>query len=52
VRKPRRLSAEEMAPWVWELPRDAAGRALGLKGTAAALPNPPPAPARIDWAAL
>ncbi|MDY3555358.1 tRNA (guanosine(46)-N7)-methyltransferase TrmB [Gemmata sp. JC717] len=49
MRKPRRLSAEELAPWVWELPQEAGARTAGLKAAAAALPAAPVARERIDW---
>jgi tRNA (guanine-N7-)-methyltransferase len=44
VRKPRRLSAEELAPYVWELPQAARGRWGNRPGGA------PPTP--IDWREL
>lgn len=52
MRKPRRLSTEELAPWVWELPPAVGARNMGLKAAAAALPPVPAAPERIDWARL
>ena len=52
MRKPRRLTTEDLAPWVWEVPRPVGARSLGLKGAAAALPSAPEAPERVDWARL
>ncbi len=46
MRKSRRLTHDELAPYVWEMPRDAAPPA----GPPPAAAAPPPAP--IDWAAL
>ncbi|QJW98316.1 tRNA (guanosine(46)-N7)-methyltransferase TrmB [Frigoriglobus tundricola] len=58
MRKPRRLSNEQLAPWVWALPagRDRRTEAGAETQTDSAGPAPPVAvsapPARIDWAAL
>ena len=51
MRKPRRLSAEELAPYVWELPRAVRGR-WGNPAQARIGHEPPPPPAPIDWRAL
>jgi len=57
VRKPRRLSPEELAPYQWEMPR-VRGREAGLRTQKAEVePSPPVAdatgsPDLIDWQAL
>jgi tRNA (guanine-N7-)-methyltransferase len=51
VRKPRRLSAEQLAPWVWELPRGQ-GSAKAESGSSL---TPDPClltPDRLNWAEL
>ncbi|MFM8275310.1 MAG: tRNA (guanosine(46)-N7)-methyltransferase TrmB, partial [Gemmata sp.] len=49
MRKPRRLSSEQLAPWVWEPPWAPARGA----GTLPARPTPAhPTLTRIDWPAL
>lgn len=48
MRKPRRLSNEELAPWVWVMPANGA-RSRGLKSNAEQAPPPQVAPERIRW---
>jgi len=50
VRKPRRLTPEELAPYQWEMPRASGGRQPPVLFQQGA--NAPRAPELIDWAVL
>ncbi|MDB5307447.1 MAG: trmB 2 [Gemmataceae bacterium] len=57
MRKPRRLSSDELAPYVWEMP-SARGQRTGVREQTgetreeAATARPPTAPTPIDWPTL
>ncbi|HEY1187051.1 MAG TPA: tRNA (guanosine(46)-N7)-methyltransferase TrmB [Gemmata sp.] len=49
MRKPRRLSNEELAPWVWAVPIGGGAQSQGLKSTAEGLPPARVGSDRIRW---